>query len=50
MLREPFGKHRVAVCELDTDYIDGKRKRKISMMFYYPSDSGSKMCLDLLFD
>lgn len=44
MLREPIGSFKVAVCELDTDYIEGKRRRKIPMMFYYPSDGGSKMC------
>lgn len=44
MLREPFGKYKVAVCEYDTDYIEGKRRRKIPMMFYYPSDTGSRMC------
>ena len=44
MLREPLGKYKVAVCEYDTDYIEGKWKRKIPLMFYYPSDSGNKMC------
>lgn len=51
MLREPLGKYKVAIWEYDTDYIEGKEKRKIPMMFYYPSNCGSKMCpyKDVLF-
>lgn len=44
MLREPIGKYKVGIYELDTDYIEGKRKRKLPMMFFYPSESGSRMC------
>ncbi len=42
MLREPFGKYKVAVSEYEVDYSEGKRK--IPMMFFFPSDTGSKMC------
>ena len=45
MLRKPKGSYPVSICQLDTGYLgDGAYKRKLSLMFFYPSENGNEIC------
>ncbi len=45
VLRKPNGPYQVSVCQIDTDYFgDNEFRRKLPLMFFYPSEGGTEMC------
>lgn len=45
MLRTPIGKYYVGISNIDTDeFGEGEYRRKLSLMFFYPSDEKGEEC------
>ena len=45
MLRAPIGKYNVGIRNIDTDeFGEGENRRKLSLMFFYPSDEAGEEC------